>query len=120
MAKTIDITPTWEEASQMIIALFENGTPEGKATARSELQRLAKYVDGLKAVEWGIIFEAAETRRTQWQGIANGDQPADEIDELYEVHGKMQADPDNTEAQDIATMQAQAIDGARKALGWGK
>ena len=118
MVKTIDITPTWEQASQMIIALLEAGDAKGREAGRAELMRLAKFVDGLKGVEWGIIFEAAETRRTQWQGIANGDQPIDQIDELCEVYDSTRSDPTNTEAQDIATMQEKAITGARKALGW--
>jgi len=117
--KTIDITPTWAQAVEMCFALIESGeNQEAKETGRSELRRLAQFVDGLKAVEWGVIFEAAETRTTQWQGIANGDEPIDQIDELCEVYDSMRSDPGNTEAQDIAKIQRKAIDDARKALGW--
>lgn len=117
--KTINITPTWEQAVEMCFALIESGENEAaKETGRSELRRLAKFVDGLKAVEWGVILEAAETRTTQWQGIANGDEPIDQIDELCEVYDSMRSDPGNTEAQEIAKRQRNAIDSARKALGW--
>lgn len=117
--KTIDITPSWEQAVEMCFALIESGESErARMTGRDEIRRLAKFVDGLKAVDWGIILEAAETRSTQWQGIANGDQPIDQIDELCEVYDNMRSGSTKTEAQDIATMQSNAIDAARKALGW--
>ncbi len=117
MAKTIDITPEWSGLIGGMMMVLEDGTEEGKRGMREEFKRMAQLLDTFNKVEWGTVIEAAETRRTQWQGLANGDQPHDQIDELYEVHGKMQNDPDDTEAQDIATMQAKAIDTLRKALG---
>jgi hypothetical protein len=42
---TIDLTPTWSEALTMIKALLESGSKESKATAWSELSRMAKIAD---------------------------------------------------------------------------
>lgn len=43
--KTIDITPTWEEIMPVIIMAIENGTSEGKESAKEELMELARKVD---------------------------------------------------------------------------
>ena len=45
--KTIDITPTWESAVKIYIAVLENENASftGKREARAELVRLAKIVD---------------------------------------------------------------------------
>lgn len=116
MAKTIDITPEWSGVIDGMLMVLEDGTEEGKTGIREEFRRMAQLLDTFNKVEWGTIIEAAETRRTQWQGIANGDAPADVVDELYEVRAS-DTRKGTTEAQDIATMQAQAIDTLRKALG---
>lgn len=44
---TIDMTPTWESAVKIFIAVLENDNAsfEGKKSAREELVRLAKIVD---------------------------------------------------------------------------
>ena len=49
--KTIDITPTWEYAVKIYIAVLENdnASAEGKHNARAELTSLAKMVDRLQA-----------------------------------------------------------------------
>ena len=49
--RTIDITPTWEHAVKIYIAVLENdkASAEGKRNARMELIFLAKTVDRLKA-----------------------------------------------------------------------
>ena len=51
MTRTIDITPTWESAVKIYIAVLENdkASVEGKRNARMELIFLAKTVDRLKA-----------------------------------------------------------------------
>lgn len=41
MSRTIDMTPTWPEAARLLLAVLENGTDEGKALARAEIQRMA-------------------------------------------------------------------------------
>lgn len=53
MQKTIDITPTWESAVKIYIAVLENqnASAEGRQTAREELVFLAKTVDQLNKVK---------------------------------------------------------------------
>lgn len=46
---TITSTPSFEGATGMCIAVLENGTEEGKATAREELMRYARELDRLAA-----------------------------------------------------------------------
>ena len=47
---TIDMTPTWQSAVRIYMAVLENDKAsfEGKRIAREELIRLAKIVDRLK------------------------------------------------------------------------
>lgn len=47
--QTLELTPTWREASAMIAAILENGTPEGRSMARAELTRMADALDAAKA-----------------------------------------------------------------------
>lgn len=42
---TIDMTPSWTETARMLIVLMDNGTDEGKATARAEIQRMGTLLD---------------------------------------------------------------------------
>jgi len=47
--RTIDMTPTWETAVRIYMMVLEDGTEEGKETAREELLRLARQYDELVA-----------------------------------------------------------------------
>jgi hypothetical protein len=47
--RTIDLTPSWETAVRIYIMVLEEGTEEGKASAREELLRLARQYDALVA-----------------------------------------------------------------------
>jgi hypothetical protein len=47
--KTIDITPSWETAVRIYMMVLEEGTEQGKITAREELLRLARQYDALTA-----------------------------------------------------------------------
>jgi hypothetical protein len=47
--RTIDLTPTWEQATRIYLLVLEDGTDEGKVTAREELLRLARQYDALVA-----------------------------------------------------------------------
>ena len=49
--ETIDITPTWETAVKIYIAVLENenASAESKHNARADLTYLAKVVDRLQA-----------------------------------------------------------------------
>jgi hypothetical protein len=47
--KYIDMTPTWEQAVRIYLLVLEDGTDEGKVTAREELLRLARNYDTLVA-----------------------------------------------------------------------
>jgi len=51
MSQTIDMTPTWETAVQIYCAVLENpnASPEGRATARDEIYRLARAFDEMNA-----------------------------------------------------------------------
>jgi hypothetical protein len=53
MAKTIDMTPTWESAVKIYMAVLENDKAsfEGKKIAREEIVFLAKTVDRLTKVK---------------------------------------------------------------------
>ncbi len=42
---TIDLTPTWSQMLSTLLFLYEEGTPEGRANATAELQRMAKLAD---------------------------------------------------------------------------
>lgn len=43
--RTIDATPTWEGLMPALLAVIENGTPEGAANAQAELMRIARALD---------------------------------------------------------------------------
>lgn len=47
MAKTIDMTPTWQACAKIYIAVLENENASftGKREARAELVRMAKILD---------------------------------------------------------------------------
>lgn len=47
MSRTIDMTPTWPQAAQIIAAALENGTSTGREAARTELFRMADLIDHL-------------------------------------------------------------------------
>ena len=51
--KTIDMTPTWESAVRIYMAVLENNnaSAEGKKTAREEIVFLAKTIDRLNRVK---------------------------------------------------------------------
>jgi len=51
MVRTIDLTPSWETAVQVYCAVLENpnASPEGRATARDEIYRLARAFDQMNA-----------------------------------------------------------------------
>jgi len=46
---TIDLTPTWTEAAQIIAVALENGTGTGRDMARAELIRMGGILDELRA-----------------------------------------------------------------------
>ncbi len=45
----IDATPTWESMTMLFVALIENGDSKGRATAISEMKRLAAFADSVIA-----------------------------------------------------------------------
>lgn len=106
--RTIDITPTWAQAALMMIALFENGTPEGKREACVELKRMAMYLDDFKAVDWGTVTSAAEIRGQQWRECADGESPDKVVGELWEA--------DHDERNKMAGLIETAVKGAWKFL----
>jgi len=51
MSRTFDLTPSWETAVAIYMAVLENpnASPEGRTTARDEIYRLARAFDDLNA-----------------------------------------------------------------------
>jgi len=45
----IDMTPTFTETANMLIAIMENGQEEGKDFARGEIRRWGEMLDAIKA-----------------------------------------------------------------------
>ncbi len=43
--KTIDITPSWHAAANIIALVLENGNAKGKSDARADLLRMAELAD---------------------------------------------------------------------------
>ena len=58
MAETIDLTPSWGAAAEILILVLDQGTDEGKAQAREELRRMAKAADRALALskEYNILL----------------------------------------------------------------
>lgn len=46
-SRYIDMTPTWPQAVEILIAALEDGTDTGKAAARAEFRRMAQILDQL-------------------------------------------------------------------------
>lgn len=46
---TVNITPTWSAIVPVLIAVLEDGTPEGKKMAKEEIQRMAMLLDLINA-----------------------------------------------------------------------
>lgn len=45
VVETIDLTPTWEETVQTLVALIEGGNADARSTATNELRRMARLAD---------------------------------------------------------------------------
>lgn len=86
--ETIDMTPTWQFAARIHIAVLQNPDASYEATqgAEEELLRLAKYVDSLPNTpeQWGKAGEsiAAELKLKTMKGskrydLHNGDKTAE-------------------------------------------
>lgn len=67
MTRTIDLTPTWRQAAQIIAAALEHGTETGREAARAELFRMAEILDQL----------LAEAKAAEASAAAGG--PADDL-----------------------------------------
>ena len=50
MSKTVDMTPSWSTAMDILILILESGDDEGKERAKQELRSLAKQVDQKNAI----------------------------------------------------------------------
>lgn len=44
-ARTIDMTPTWEESAAMLFTLAQRGDSKGQATALEEFRRMGRLAD---------------------------------------------------------------------------
>lgn len=78
-----------------------------------------------------IILTAAAVRRDQWKALvdnfgelqavdAPNFDPGDVVDELWEVWGGMELDPEDTEAKDMSDALTEAIDAVQAAMKKGK
>ena len=47
-SRFIDMTPTWPEAVEMLLAVMENGTPEGVEMAKAEFRRLGQIAQSVQ------------------------------------------------------------------------
>ena len=45
----INVAPTWTGMLPSLLTLYESSTPEGRAVALEELQRMAKIADGARS-----------------------------------------------------------------------
>lgn len=43
--KTVDLTPSWESAAEILILVMDNGTEEGKRLAKEEIRNMARAAD---------------------------------------------------------------------------
>lgn len=59
MGERIDMTPTWTGVVPVMVALIESGNAEGRATAISELYRIAGLLDGMVSALKGETMPAA-------------------------------------------------------------
>ncbi len=59
MGERIDLTPTWTGMVPVMVALIESGNAEGRATAISELYRMAGILDGMVGGLKGETMPAA-------------------------------------------------------------
>lgn len=58
--RTIDMTPTFRATADMLIALFESGTPTGQDFAKSELRRWGDMLDATRAQQLTATKEAGQ------------------------------------------------------------
>ena len=47
--QVVDLTPSWTTCMGILLAVLQDGTPEGKSMAREELMDLARKVDAANA-----------------------------------------------------------------------
>jgi len=110
--KTIDLTPTWAAAVKIYMAVLEDGTEEGKTAAREDILQMAEWLDRFNTVEWGTILSAAEARGQQWRAVANGVDPGEVINELYEAQGEDGNVAEPFECTNMAELIEAAVKGA--------
>lgn len=71
-ARTTDLSPTWPETVEILLAALENGRSNGKAAARAEIRRMAQILDQFHKdqAERITIFEVITKRnRAQPYGV---------------------------------------------------
>lgn len=49
--ETLDITPTWEQASRVYLTLLEAGNAKGQKAAKEELLKMARIADRYVALQ---------------------------------------------------------------------
>jgi len=115
--KTIDLTPTWVAAMKIYMAVLEDGNDVGKKAAREDLIALAERVDRFNKVNWSLITEAAQVRGQQWRAVANGVDPGEVIDELYEAAGLDESGAEPFECTNMAELIEEAVKAAWNYIG---
>lgn len=115
--KTIDLTPTWVAAMRIYMAVLEDGNDVGKKAAREDLIAMAERVDRFNKVNWSLITEAAQVRGQQWRAVANGVDPGECIDELYEAAGLQESEAEPFECTNMAELIEAAVKSAWDYIG---
>lgn len=73
MSRTIDMTPTFEQAARMCIMVLENGTAEGKKMAREELLRYCRQYDELVGQTEAEAFSKGHKEMMTVHAVMYGD-----------------------------------------------
>lgn len=68
--RTVDMTPTWEQSLSLLLVVFENGTPEGRAEAKKEILRAGRILDHIRKEASDVKdgLDAALHRRLEQNG----------------------------------------------------
>lgn len=59
--ETIDITPTWKDLLPAMIAIMQDGSPEGQRTTMTQLTRMAEAAD-----RWNEHMKAVHERNKRY------------------------------------------------------
>jgi hypothetical protein len=101
MTRTINMTPTWADLLPAMLAVIENGTPEGQTVIRAELARMAKAADWARE-KAASAEPAAPAAQVLWieKGIVTDPSAHPDYCPGFFVDGCDSDDPDAMQASD--------------------